>query len=106
MDDHEKRIKLAGVKCFLLDMDGTFYLGSRLIEGSLEFLGKLQQTGRQALFLTNNSSRSAGFYIDKLKRMGVHVPFLNVLTSGQVAARYVLKHFGKRRHTCWGMIFF
>ena len=30
--------KLKNVKCFLLDMDGTFYLGDNLIDGSLDFL--------------------------------------------------------------------
>ncbi len=24
------------IRCFLLDLDGTFYLGDRLIEGSLD----------------------------------------------------------------------
>lgn len=83
------REKLAGVQCFLLDMDGTFYLGGQLIEGSLDFLEALGRTGRQCLFLTNNSSKSAAFYRDKLSRMGVRKEFRNVLTSGQAAARYV-----------------
>ena len=61
--------RLKEIRCFLLDMDGTFYLGDRLIEGSLEFLQKLRDTGRQCLFLTNNSSKSASFYVEKLKRM-------------------------------------
>lgn len=44
------------IKCFLLDMDGTIYLGNKLIDGAQEFLDKL---GRDRyIFLTNNSSRS------------------------------------------------
>ena len=65
------RERLAGVRCFLLDMDGTFYLGDRLIDGSLEFLDALARTGRTARFLTNNSSKSARVYTEKLARMGV-----------------------------------
>jgi len=83
------RERLAPVRCFLLDMDGTFYLGSQLIEGSLDFLEALGRTGRQCLFLTNNSSRSASFYREKLARMGVPEAYRSVLTSGQAAARYV-----------------
>ena len=56
------RERLAGIRCFLLDMDGTFYLGNQLIDGSLDFLDALGRTGRQCLFLTNNSSKSAEFY--------------------------------------------
>jgi len=99
MNEQEIRARLANIKCFLLDMDGTFYLGDKLIDGSLAFLNSLEQTGRQALFLTNNSSKSAQYYICKLQRMGVQPPFLNVLTSGQVAARYALRNFkGKKAY--------
>lgn len=85
--------QLRTVRCFLLDMDGTFYLGDKLLEGSLAFLQALGKTGRQSLFVTNNSSKSADAYIEKLRRMGVRDPFLRVLTSGEAAGQYALKHF-------------
>lgn len=78
-------------------MDGTFYLGDDLIEGSLDFLDALARTGRQALFLTNNSSKSADVYVKKLARMGVPEAFRRVYTSGQATARYVLKAFGGKK---------
>ena len=93
----ELRSILAPVRCFMLDMDGTFYLGDRLLEGSLDFLDKLRETGRTALFVTNNSSKSGQVYVEKLRRMGVEEPFLRVLTSGQTAGRYCMKQFpGKK----------
>ena len=33
---------LRKIQCFLLDMDGTFYLGNTLIEGAREFLEVLK----------------------------------------------------------------
>ena len=91
------RDALAPIRCFLLDMDGTFYLGEKLIDGSLDFLDALDRTGRQCLFLTNNSSKSADFYIEKLRRMGVPEKYRRVLTSGQAAARYAVSRFpGKK----------
>ena len=30
--------KLENIKCYLLDMDGTIYLGNELINGAKEFL--------------------------------------------------------------------
>ena len=88
------RAQLSGVRCFLLDMDGTFYLGDRLIEGSLEFLAALEKTGRDAWFLTNNSSKSARVYEEKLRRMGVPEPFCRqVMTSGHASARYIQERF-------------
>ena len=74
---------LNDVKCFLLDMDGTFYLGGRLIEGSLEFIDRVRATGRDFMFLTNNSSHNAAFYVKKLVGMGLTIDRSRVLTSGE-----------------------
>lgn len=89
--------QLSKIKCFMLDMDGTFYLGDRLLDGSLDFLQKLSQCGKEALFLTNNSSKSGDVYIKKLKKMGVQAPFLRVLTSGQAAGQYCLREMSGKR---------
>ena len=89
----QKRALLAPVRCFLLDMDGTFYLGNQLLEGSLDFLSALDATGRTACFLTNNSSKSARVYDEKLARMGVPERYRRVITSGHAAAHYCLKTF-------------
>jgi len=87
------RAALANVKCFLLDMDGTFYLGDKLIDGSLDFLDALEKTGRTARFLTNNSSKSASVYAEKLAKMGVKEKYRDVISSGHAAAHYCLKKF-------------
>lgn len=98
MTDAQIRACLSGIRCFLLDMDGTFYLGDRLIDGSLDFLEALRHTGRDAWFLTNNSSKSASAYVEKLTRMGVPEPFRSqVITSGHAAAHYLLERFPQGR---------
>lgn len=97
MNDSAMLERLKSVRCFLLDMDGTFYLGDNLIDGSLDFLECLRRTGRQAVFLTNNSSKSREIYVEKLKRLGVTEPFLRVYSSSLATGRYVLEHFrGKK----------
>lgn len=93
MSSEEIREKLRPVRCFLLDMDGTFYLGNNLIDGSLDFLEALRATGRTARFLTNNSSRSASVYARKLKGMGVPEEYRDVISSGHAAAHYCLRAF-------------
>lgn len=97
MNEREIRERLAAVRCFLLDMDGTFYLGDRLIEGSLDFLDALRRTGRTARFLTNNSSKSASVYAKKLERMGVPAEYRDVISSGHATAHYCLEHFPDKR---------
>ncbi|MBP5649165.1 MAG: haloacid dehalogenase, partial [Clostridia bacterium] len=50
-------------KLFLLDMDGTLYLGEQLFEGAREFLKALKDRGASYVFVTNNSSRSVKAYL-------------------------------------------
>ena len=85
------------VKCFLLDMDGTFYLGDRLIEGSLEFIDRVRATGRDFMFLTNNSSHNASFYVEKLARMGLSIDRSRVMTSGEATCEVLRARYPGRR---------
>ena len=88
---------ISDVKCFLLDMDGTFYLGDQLIDGSLEFIQAVVDSGRDYCFLTNNSSHNAAHYVKKLARMGLSVTRDKVLTSGQATAMKVTQLYPGRR---------
>jgi 4-nitrophenyl phosphatase len=80
---------LAQVRCFLLDMDGTFYLGEQLLEGALRFIDVLRQQGREFLFLTNNSSKDSQQYAEKITRLGLSIPGDKVLTSGEATAMHI-----------------
>ncbi len=81
--------KLSSVRGFLLDMDGTFYLGDRLLEGALRFIDLLQEQGKKYLFLTNNSSKHRSQYADKINRLGLPIGEEAVLTSGEATALYL-----------------
>ena len=95
----EIRERLSKVKCFLLDMDGTFYLGDRILDGSLDFLDALERTGRTTRFLTNNSSKSAKVYDEKLARMGVKAQYRDVISSAHAAVHYCAEKFPGKK--CW-----
>src|SRR6185503_19625042 len=77
------------VQCFLLDMDGTFYLGERLIEGALRFIEVLNEQNCEYLFLTNNSSKDSGQYAEKITRLGLPISRGKVLTSGEATAMHI-----------------
>ena len=49
---------LLDARLFLLDMDGTLYLGDDVFPGAVDFIHTLADTGRQYIYLTNNSSRA------------------------------------------------
>lgn len=68
-------------KLYLLDMDGTLYLGEELFDGTLDFLDTLCQHGAIVRYLTNNSSRSAVDYVKKLERLSIPSKPSDFLTS-------------------------
>jgi len=76
-------IPLKQIKIFLLDMDGTFYLGNQIFDWSYTFLDKLKEQDKSYYFLTNNSSNSRERYVEKLGRMGLSVTPDKVITSGE-----------------------
>lgn len=84
---------LSDIKCFALDMDGTIYLGEQWIDGAIEFLHRIEETGRRYVFLTNNSSKNAAVYVEKLHRMGLDVGEDKIVTSGQAAVYHLKQHF-------------
>ena len=87
---------LKDIKCFVLDMDGTIYLGEKLLPGVQEFLSYLRETGRDFIFLTNNSSKDATYYAKKLAGLGIECSVDNILTSGEATALY-LKNIKKSK---------
>jgi 4-nitrophenyl phosphatase len=83
--------RLSTVRGFLLDMDGTFYLGDHLLEGALDFIEILHRQNKQFLFLTNNSSKHRSQYAEKINRLGLPISEEAVLTSGEATAVYLRK---------------
>jgi 4-nitrophenyl phosphatase len=92
MDDIEK---LSTIRGFLLDMDGTFYLSDRLLEGALRFIDLLREQKKEFLFLTNNSSKRGRQYAEKISRLGLPITEESVLTSGEATALYLKEQHPK-----------
>lgn len=81
--------KIQDIMYFLLDMDGTFYLGNELIDGALAFLETLEQRGKDFIFLTNNSSKNKRSYQHKLHELGCDVDEEKIFTSGEATTIYL-----------------
>lgn len=85
------------VKLFVLDMDGTFYLGDRRIDGALDFIHKVKETGRDFIFFTNNSSKNGSMYIEKLAAMDCPITKDQIMTSGDVTAAYLRSKYPEKK---------
>ena len=91
--NHDENGILSQIRCFALDMDGTIYLGEQWIDGAVEFLRKIEASGRNYVFLTYNSSKNAEIYVDKLQKMGLEVKKDKIVTSGQATIYYLQQHY-------------
>ncbi|MBR2336526.1 MAG: HAD-IIA family hydrolase [Clostridia bacterium] len=80
-------------KYFLLDMDGTLYIGDKLIGDMDKTLATLRQCGKKIIYLTNNSSKSKQRYEEKLQKIGLFDPRDTVYTSGIATAEYLNSSF-------------
>lgn len=83
-------------KLFLLDMDGTIYLGDTLFDGTLDFLEYVRDIGGRYIFLTNNSSKSVDKYVKKLASLGIEATGDDFLTSTQATVLYLKKNYGDK----------
>lgn len=83
---------LKEIRLFCLDMDGTIYLEQTLLPHVKETLAHLKKQA-QILFLTNNSSKSAKDYVEKLKKLGIDISLDEIYTSGQATCEYLYQHY-------------
>jgi HAD superfamily hydrolase (TIGR01450 family) len=89
--------RLATTRLFVLDLDGTVYLGNRVFPWTLPFLEAVRASGRDYLFLTNNSSRGAADYVRKLATLGIPAEPRQVFTSGQATVELLAREGTGRR---------
>jgi len=76
----------------IFDVDGTLVRGERLLPGAPEGLRAVTDAGCQRLLFSNNPTRGAPHYQDRLGAHGVDVDPENVLTSATVSASYLAEH--------------
>ncbi len=82
---------IKNAKLFICDMDGTVYLGERVLDGALEFVKKVKESDKEFLFFTNNASRRKEDYLEKLERLGFGE--CELMTSGDVTINYLQRHY-------------
>jgi HAD superfamily hydrolase (TIGR01450 family) len=74
---------------WLFDLDGTIYLGERLIGGAAEVIGALRGEGRRVAFLSNKPLYTRADYAAKLTALGIPAGEDDVVTSSIVLARHL-----------------
>lgn len=78
-------------KGYLIDLDGTMYRGETAIQGAKEFIDSLRSEEAPHLFVTNNSTATAGDVSTKLNRLGIQASSDQIVTSAIACANYIAK---------------
>ena len=84
--------ELKKIKLFVLDMDGTIYLGDKILPGAIEFVHTARKMGKKVVFFTNNASKNPNNYVEKLNRMGFGATREDVVTAGDVTIEYLKRN--------------
>lgn len=89
---NNKKEKLSNIQLFVLDMDGTIYLGEKVFPEAVEFIKRAKESGKKIIYFTNNASKNPEIYYEKLKRMGFNAEKNEIVSSSDVTARYLNKY--------------
>lgn len=76
---------------WLFDLDGTIYLGDRLIPGADATIAALRAAGRRVIFLSNKPLETRADYARKLTTLGIPTAPDDVLNSSLVLARHLAR---------------
>ncbi|HSR10100.1 MAG TPA: HAD-IIA family hydrolase [Thermodesulfobacteriota bacterium] len=74
---------------YIFDLDGTIYLGERLIPGAHETIGKLKSLRKKIVYLSNKPLQTREDYAAKLTRLGIPTEPEEVINSSLVMARWL-----------------
>jgi len=78
---------------YVLDLDGTVYLGGEALPGSVETLARIRAAGARVVFLTNNPLRSAASYAELLRGIGVQAADHEIVTPLSVLPGYLSQRY-------------
>jgi ribonucleotide monophosphatase NagD (HAD superfamily) len=88
--------RLEGIETVLLDLDGTLYVGSQVVDGAPGAVRWLRERGLAVRFCTNTDSVTPSELADRLRGRGFPVEEDELVTPVAVAARLLGSDPGAR----------
>lgn len=83
----------AVIKNLILDMDGVLWHGETPMPGLVDFFTTLRRLGINFVLATNNATKTAVMYTEKIARFGLHIPPEQILTSAETTAVYLSQRY-------------
>ena len=81
------------IKSLILDMDGVIWRSDAPIGDLAAIFRRVRERGLKFVFATNNSTKTSGQYVRRLKELGVDLESWQVVTSSQAAAHAMAEKF-------------
>lgn len=76
-------------KCIIFDLDGTIYLGNKLVPRAGDVIKKARQISNYVFFITNNSAKTRREIWNKLLNMGLDIKLDEIMSSSYAIAKYL-----------------
>jgi len=83
----------SNIKSLILDMDGVVWKADAPIGDLPTTFNRIRERGLKFVFATNNSTKTADQYVEKLAKLGVDINASQVVTSSDAAAHAVAQKF-------------
>ena len=77
------------IRNLILDMDGVLWHGETPLPDLPGFFARLDALGIDYALATNNATRTASLYTEKLARFGVSMPADRIVTSAEATAAFL-----------------
>ncbi len=77
---------------YVFDLDGTLYLGDRLLPGAASAVAAVRAAGARVAFLTNKPLETPATYAAKLTELGIPAEAGDVVSSTDALLRYLTAH--------------
>lgn len=74
---------------YVFDLDGTLYLGDRLLPGAASTVAAIRGAGARVAFLTNKPLDTTATYAAKLTELGIPTTAAEVVSSSDALLRYL-----------------
>ena len=79
----------SSIKGILFDLDGVLYIGSHVIDGAIEAVKKIQNSGILCRFVTNTSTLSLASLQQKINTLGFSIPANQIISAPQATLIYL-----------------
>ncbi len=76
---------------YVFDLDGTLYLGDRLLPGAATTVAAIRAVGARVAFLTNKPLETPAAYAEKLSGLGIPATAAEVVSSTDALLRYLTR---------------